>query len=112
MRKIIPLYSGELQPGSSQSFSYKPSTGQYAIGLLITNEVEVSFGFNHGADLKMFKFWGDSSSAHAPQDKIFPLDEPLEGIVKGVITSRIQNQGKDPIIHKASIYLIVREDEN
>ena len=111
MRKIIALYNKEITEGSSVSFTYKPSSGQYALGLLVTNEVEVSLGFNNGSDLKFFKFWGDSSDAHAPEDKIYPLDEPVEGIIKGVVTSRRVADSKAPK-QKVGIYLIVREDEN
>lgn len=91
-------------------FTYIPKKKDNRLkGLLFTSGVELSLFFKNGADFKLNKHQFFHTPSFAPNKRIIQLDEPLQGIIKGLVyaplSARLFATGG------ASIYFIIEENE-
>jgi len=91
-------------------FTYVPKKKDERLkGLLFTSGVELSLSFKNGADFKLNQYQFFHTPSFAPDERIIKLDEPIQGIIKGLVyaplNARLFATGG------ASIYFIIQEKE-
>jgi len=99
--RIKRLFGGAMNKGQSSPLLYEPQRHEHkAIGLLFSNQVNLSLSFHNGTQLMLNQSVASNSLDIAPDARMIYLDHELKGgIIKGMVTSEI--------LQNVSVYLII-----
>lgn len=91
-------------------FTYIPKKKDNRLkGLLFTSGTKLSLSFKNGIDFKLNQHQFLHTPSFAPDKRIIQFNEPLEGIVKGLIYPPLDASLSSS--KEASIYFIIEEEQ-